>query len=150
MEKRCILVYASMTGNTEAMAEAIMGGLTQCGCHPAQLPMYKARAAQLLDYDYIMIGSYTWGDGEVPDEALDFYDELDDISLEGKKAAVFGSCDSNYLEYGAAVDQLEQKLRQRGAEIIVPSLKVDQAPKSRDIEMCRKFGEDFARNGDRY
>jgi flavodoxin I len=143
MGKHCILVYASMTGNTEAMAEAIVEGLIRCGCHPEQLPMYKAHAVQLLDYDCIMIGSYTWGDGEVPEEALDFYDELDDISLEGKKAAVFGSCDSNYVEYGAAVDQFEQKLRDRGAEIIVPSLKVDRAPKSWDIEQCKKFGERF-------
>jgi len=144
MKPKCILVYTSMTGNTEAMAKAIAEGLALGGCNPVQIPMYKAHARQLHDYDCILIGCYTWGDGEVPDEAMDFYEELSEISLTGKKGAVFGSCDSNYLEYGAAVDIFEQKLRQLGAEIIEPGLKVDQAPKSRDIETCRSFGTQFA------
>jgi flavodoxin I len=60
-----------------------------------------------------LLGAYTWGDGELPDDFLDFYDEMDRIQLIGKKAAVFGSCDSAYPKFGAAVDIVIKKLNER-------------------------------------
>ena len=50
----------------------------------------------LLEYEGILIGTHTWDDGEIPDEFMVFYEELDQFDLSGKKAGVFGSGDSFY------------------------------------------------------
>lgn len=72
---KLLVAYASMTGNTEEIAELIVEGITQGG-HEADLKsVTDCNASDVLDYDGFMIGVYTWGDGELPDEFLDFYEE---------------------------------------------------------------------------
>ncbi len=138
-----LLVYASMTGNTEEMAEAVAEGVKSTDESLTMKEVMDAYASEMADYDGILLGAYTWGDGELPDEFLDFFEEMDDVDLTGKKAAVFGSCDSSYAQYGAAVDILIDKLRERGCEVILDGLKVELTPKSDEKEQCRQFGSSF-------
>ncbi len=74
---------------------------------------------------------------------MDFYDGMDSVNLTGKKAAVFGSCDSSYPLYGAAVDILIEKLRERGAEVDLHGLKVELTPDEEEGEAGRAFGKKF-------
>ncbi|MFX3622932.1 MAG: flavodoxin [Ectobacillus sp.] len=143
---KIIMIFASMSGNTEEMADAIAQGIAEAGNADFEKIdiMSGPEASVLEEYDGILLGAYTWGDGELPDDFLDFYDEMDEVDLTGKKAAVFGSCDSAYPQYGAAVDILIEKLRERGAEIVLEGLKVELTPGAGDIEVCRNFGKGFA------
>lgn len=122
---KVIVVYASLTGNTEEMAEAIAAGAKEAGLEVTVKEAYDAKAGDLQDYDGIILGAYTWGDGELPDEFLDFYEDMDELNLSGKKAAVFGSGDTSYPDYCGAVDLIEKKLKALGAEIVTESLKFE-------------------------
>ncbi|GGA00151.1 flavodoxin [Paenibacillus marchantiophytorum] len=141
-----IVVFASMTGNTEEMAEAIAEGLQEAGIEPVVKNVIDTNAEEITKYDGIILGSYTWGDGDLADDFLDFYDEMDVIQLDGKKAAVFGSADSSYAEYGAAVDTLITKLKELGAEVTLDGLKVELSPSKDDKVLCREFGKQFVQS----
>ncbi|MCZ8524106.1 MULTISPECIES: flavodoxin [Paenibacillus] len=141
-----VLIFASMTGNTEDMADAVGEGVQSAGAELTQKNVMDTNASELEQYEGIILGAYTWGDGDLPDEFLDFYDELDEVDLTGKKAAVFGSCDSSYSAYGAAVDTLLEKLKERGAEIVAEGLKVELGPSAEEKEGCRSLGETMARS----
>jgi flavodoxin I len=138
-----IVVYASLTGNTEDMALKIVKGIKEAGIEPVVKNVDDVKPEDLLNYDGIVLGAYTWGDGELPDEFLDFYDDMDQLALEGKKAAVFGSCDSAYSQYGVAVDMLIDKLKERGADVVLEGLKVELTPTKADKETCLEFGKSF-------
>lgn len=140
-----IMVFASMTGNTEEMADAIAVGIREEGGNLVVKSVLDAEVSELERYDGILLGAYTWGDGELPDEFLDFYDDLDGAKLSGKCAAAFGSCDSSYSAYGAAVDLLTEKLGQAGANIVLPGLKIELAPDAAQQEECKQFGKQFVR-----
>ncbi|EPZ38834.1 MULTISPECIES: flavodoxin [Anoxybacillus] len=142
---KVIMVFTSMTGNTEEMAEAIAQGVREQGVELDVKEVLDATATELEQYDGILLGAYTWGDGELPDDFLDFYDELDDVDLTGKKAAVFGSCDSSYEKYGAAVDILIEKLQERGAEVVLEGLKIELTPTNEDKQLCIAFGREFSK-----
>ena len=142
---KAIMIFTSMTGNTEEMAEAIAEGVREQGIELNVKEVLDAVAVELEQYDGILLGAYTWGDGELPDDFLDFYDELDDVDLTGKKAAVFGSCDSSYEKYGAAVDILIEKLQERGAEVVLEGLKVELTPTNEEKQLCIAFGRNFAK-----
>lgn len=142
---KVIIVFASMTGNTEEMAEAVAAGVREAGIEPVLKSVVDSHAAELPDYDGILLGAYTWGDGELPDEFLDFYEEMDEIDLHGRKAAVFGSGDTSYAMFGAAVDTLAEKLKERGADVVQAGLKVELNPSNEDKELCRKLGFELAR-----
>ncbi|MBO1515199.1 flavodoxin [Metabacillus bambusae] len=138
------LIFASMSGNTEMMAQAIAKGVKEMGEQIEVIDVFDGPdVIDLESVDGILLGAYTWGDGELPDDFLDFYDEMDSIQLIGKKAAVFGSCDSAYPEFGAAVDILIKKLKERGAEVFSKELKIELTPGVKEIEECRTFGKKF-------
>lgn len=136
-----IIIFASMTGNTEEMADAVAEGVREAGIEPVVKEVMDAAAEELTGYDGVILGAYTWGDGELPDEFLDFYDDMDAVSLDGKKAAVFGSCDSAYPEFGAAVDTLIDKLQEIGAEVELEGLKIELSPSRDDKAKCREWGK---------
>lgn len=50
------------------------------------LILWIHEASILEQYDGIILGAYTWGDGDLPDDFLDFYDAMDSIDLTGKKS----------------------------------------------------------------
>jgi len=138
--KNVLMVFASMTGNTEEMADAVKEGLESGNAPITIKEVFDANASELELYDGIVLGAYTWGDGELPDEFLDFYEEMDEVDLSGKKAVVFGSADSSYPHFGAAVDILIAKLQERGCTVVAEGLKVEFSPSAEEKEQCRELG----------
>lgn len=124
---KVVLVYGSTTGNTEALSEHVAAGLKQAGADVRVKNVTDASVGELADYDAVVFGCSTWGAGELQDDFIDFYDGMDNASLEGKKAAVFGPGDSDdYPDtFCEAVDILEDALKKCGAEIVAESFKVD-------------------------
>ena len=100
-----------------------------------------------MDYDVIVLGSSTWGDGELQDDFVDFYDKMDKVSLTGKKAAVFGPGDKeSYPDtYCEAVNILEERLKKCGAEIIVKNFKVDGDIEP-VMEVAESWGEEIVKS----
>ncbi|MBU5352315.1 flavodoxin [Paenibacillus silvae] len=144
-----LVAFASMTGNTEEIAELIAEGITQSGHEVDLKSVTDCNAADVLDYDGFMIGVYTWGDGELPDEFLDFYEELDELDLSGRRAAVFGSGDTSYEQFCKAVDLTAEKLQERGAEVSPETLKIEYSPLEQEKETCRDFGKRFVAAGEK-
>lgn len=141
---KLLLVYASLSGNTEEIANTIVEGVNDDGFEIEVKEVTDVSPAELLDYDGIILGSYTWGDGDLPDEFLKFYEAMDELDLSGKKAAVFGSGDRAYEYFCGAVDLLENKLKERGAEVTLEGLRVEFAPSDdEEEERCKRFGSDF-------
>lgn len=88
-----IIVYASMSGNTEELAEAIAAGIQEAGIEPVLKNVIDTNVSELENYEGVLLGTYTWGDGDLPYEYEDFYEEMDDMNLQGHKFGVFGSAD---------------------------------------------------------
>lgn len=140
---KVLVAYASLTGNTEEMAELIVEGICQAGGEAVLKSVTECNAVEINSYEGVLLGAYTWGDGELPDEALDFYEEMDELDLTAMKSAVFGSGDTGYAIYCGAVDLIVEKLKERGAIILQDSLKIEYGPNAAEKEACRQFGRQF-------
>ncbi|OXM14061.1 flavodoxin [Paenibacillus herberti] len=141
---KIIIVCCSMTGNTEEMADAIAEGVREVGAQAVIRDIMDVEASELEQYEGILIGAYTWGEGDLPDEFLDFYEGMDAVNLEGRAAAAFGSGDTSYDIYCGAVDQVETKLKERGATVIAPGFKVEFNPTDVEKEELRALGRQMA------
>ncbi|KRG13021.1 flavodoxin [Lederbergia galactosidilytica] len=144
--KKIIIIYTSTTGSTEAIAEAIIEELKQNNELDLTVKdSFDATPAELHEYDGILIGTYTWDGGVVPDEFMDFYEELDEEDLTGKIAAVFGSGDSYYrYTYGAALSLFSKKLSELGAEIVLPNFLIELFPEDKDLASAQQFAKHFS------
>ncbi|MBP1969906.1 flavodoxin I [Virgibacillus natechei] len=140
---KLLMLYASGTGNTELMAEAMVAYLEDKN-HEVVTKTFDfdpIDVEELLEYDAILIGTHTWDDGDLPYEVEDFYEEIDDVNITGKLFGVFGSADSFYDTYGGAVNLMADRLSKAGAVLVPEQLKVDLEPDRVDIERCEQMAD---------
>ena len=115
-------------------------GLKNSGIDVLIKSVAEANPEELKNYDGIVLGCSTWGDGELQDDFIPFEKEMEKVDLSGKKAACFGPGDSAYPQFCKAVDVLEEKLKNCGAKIIIDSLKIDGKVESK-LEEAKDWGK---------
>lgn len=138
-----LVLYTSLTGNTETMAEEMIARLEQYD-HKLTAMSFgedEVEAEQLMGYDAILIGIYSWVDGDVPFEVEEFFDDLMDLDLGGKICGAFGSADSGYEQYGTATEMLYDELEEAGATMLTDKIIVDLEPEDEELERCRKLAD---------
>ncbi|WP_413523487.1 flavodoxin [Latilactobacillus curvatus] len=134
------VVYASMTGNNEEIAEIVEEALERLNVDVETTEISQADPADFEDSDICIVCSYTYGDdGDLPDEAVDFYEDLKDIDLTGKVYGVCGSGDTFYDDFCKVVDDFAAVFEQTGATKGSDVVKVDLSAEAEDIEHLEKF-----------
>lgn len=134
------VVYASMTGNNEEIAEIVEEALESLNVDVETTEISQADPADFEDSDICIVCSYTYGDdGDLPDEAVDFYEDLKDIDLTGKVYGVCGSGDTFYDDFCKVVDDFAAVFEQTGATKGSDVVKVDLSVEAEDIEHLEKF-----------
>ena len=90
--KKTGIFYGSSTGTTEAVANLIASKL---GIAPADVHDAGELTADLAgSYDVLILGTSTWGYGELQDDWYDAIKVLKGMDLHGKDVALFGCGDS--------------------------------------------------------
>lgn len=86
------IFFGSTTGNTEQLASDIAAqlGVAEADVHNVG----STQAEAVAPYDVLLLGSSTWGCGELQDDWYDFLDALKAMDLSGKKVGLFGCGDS--------------------------------------------------------
>ena len=135
------IIYASMTGNTEEIADIVGQKLEELGHDVEVDECTTVDASDFEDADLAIVATYTYGDGDLPDEIVDLYEDLADLDLSGKIYGVVGSGDTFYDYFCKAVDDFEEQFAQTGAEKGAESVKVDLAAEDEDIEKLEAFSE---------
>jgi flavodoxin I len=131
-----LIVYGSSKGRTGRMAEIFAEALKAAGCAPVLRNVFEARPEELNNYRYIVLGSSTYGQGDLQQDFLSFERGMDQLDLTGIKAAVFGSGNSRYAYYAEAVDILEAKVKILNARLLLPSFRqdmMDGSPEGEDV-----------------
>lgn len=87
------IFYGSSTGTTEDIAKRIAAKL---GVDASNLyDVAKASPSDLAGYEVLMLGSSTWGAGDLQDDWYDFLAKIKKLDLSGKLVAIFGCGDSS-------------------------------------------------------
>ena len=137
-----MIVYASLTGNTEACTEIIEKALEDLGIDVETVDCMQADPEDFLDVDICLVGTYTYGnDANLPDEILDFYEELAEIDLTGKIFGTYGSGDTFYEKFCKSVDDFTDQFKAIGAIEGAESVKVDLDPNDEDSEKLEFFAK---------
>lgn len=144
MMTKVAVVYASLTGNTRAGAEVLEEAFLDLGADVELFQTYDADPFDFDDYDIILVGVYTYGvNGQLPDEAVDFFEELEDVDWSDKVVGAFGSGDTFYEDlYCVAVDDFEKQLLSTGATLGAENVKYNLDPDMEAIEALEKFAEE--------
>ena len=114
------VIYGSTTGMTEAVAAKIANLLG------AQVFNVNAADAAAFDAELLVLGSSTWGVGDLQD---DWAAKLDEVkrNFAGKKVAVFGLGDSQGFadSFCVAAETIANAAKDAGATLVGEVLKID-------------------------
>ncbi|MBQ4200054.1 MAG: flavodoxin domain-containing protein [Kiritimatiellae bacterium] len=114
------VIYGSTTGMTEAVADKIAKALD------AQAFNIGAGDAAAFDAELLVLGSSTWGVGDLQD---DWAAKLDEVkrNFASKKVAVFGLGDSIGFadSYCVAAETIANAAKAAGATLVGEILKID-------------------------
>lgn len=137
------IVYASITGNDEDIAYVLTEKFEALGCDVDMSEVSQTDAADFEDSDICIIASYTYDQGIVPDEALDFFDDMHDLDLSGKVFGTCGSGDTFYEDFCRAVEEFTKVFEEVGAIRGSDSVKVELDPEQDDIDHLDNFAEEI-------
>lgn len=135
------VVYWSGTGNTQAMAEAVLAGAKEGGAEAELFMASEFDASKMGSYDAVAFGCPAMG-AEVLEES-EFQPMFDDLEgkLGGKKIGLFGSYGWGDGEW---MRNWEETCRNAGAALVDDGVMCNGAPNEEAVENCKALGKALA------
>ncbi len=127
-----LLIYGSLTGNTEGVSHKVQEILRTKG---KEIEVKNAIDSDLPDltapYETFILACSTWDDGLPASDFNDFIERISSNlpSLAGKKIAILGLGDSNYVHFCGATTIIEELfVGKMGGQKIIDTLRIDGYP----------------------
>ena len=136
--KKTAVVYWSGTGNTEAMAEAVLTGMKDAGADAVLYTAAEFSPSKLSELDAVAFGCPAMG-AEMLEES-EFEPMFSDCkgSLAGKKVALFGSYgwgDGDWMR------SWEDDCSASGIKLCCESVTCNETPDAQGLAACRLLGK---------
>ena len=110
------IFFASSTGNSEEIASKIASRLNDIEV----FDLSATKIEKINDYDKIILGGSTWGDGELNDDWEDVWGNFVKLNLSSKTIALFGLGDQESYsdEFCSALGIIYEQVNSMGARVI--------------------------------
>lgn len=138
------IVFATITGNSEEIADILADRLAVRGVAVQETEISQTDAYEFIQSDLLIASIYTYDQGKLPEESLDFCADLQTLKLTNKIYGVTGSGDKYYGQYyNIAVDQFSELFEKLGAQAGTARLKIELEPDEQDIEDLDRFAHNL-------
>ena len=135
------VVYWSGTGNTEAMASAVVDGVRESGAEAELFTASEFDASMLSSFDAVAFGCPSMGSEQLEDSEFEPMFNSCEGDLGGKKIALFGSYGWGDGEW---MRTWEDTCRSDGAVLACESVICCEAPDDEALAACRALGRKLA------
>lgn len=135
------IVYWSGTGNTEAMANAVLEGIKEAGAEGTLYTASEFSADLMDDFDAVAFGCPSMGVEQLEDGEFEPMFNSCEENLSGKKIALFGSYgwgDGEWMRNWA------ETCRNDGAVLACDFVICCDAPDEEAVAACKELGKTLA------
>lgn len=131
------IVYWSGTGNTQAMANAVLEGAKEKGAEAVMLTTAEFDAAMIPAFDAIAFGCPAMGAEVLEEEEFEPMFSACESLLKDKRIALFGSYGWGDGEW---MRNWEESCVSDGAKLACDSVICNEAPDDDALNACKKLG----------
>jgi len=142
-KNKVVIVYETMWGATDKMAKQIALGVARQG---AEVKLYNIAESdrtevitQMLSAGGFLFGSSTHDNDMLPNIAA-FLEIVKGLKLKNRMVSFFGS----YGWAGGAVSEMQEMLKNSGADFVMPGISFKYNPDEAELVGCAEFGFNFA------
>lgn len=136
--KKALVIYWSGTGNTKAMAEAVLVGMKEAGGRGALLEPGQVDASTFSGVDAVALGCPAMGAEVLEEMEFEPMFEGCKTSLIGKRVALFGSYGWGDGEW---MRSWEKNCDDTGISLACDSVICQEAPDEDALSACRALGK---------
>lgn len=115
------VLYGTESGNSESLADQMAKAAKAQGFKAKAVNMADTKVAKLKDIENLLVIISTWGEGDPPETATDFYEEfMSDKApkLENTRFSVLGLGDTSYEDFCKMSKDFDARLEALGAKRI--------------------------------
>ena len=131
------VVFWSGTGNTQAMADAVVEGASAKGAEVSIFEAYKFGPDQVAGFDGIAFGCPAMGSEVLEEDEFEPMFASVEGSLSGKKVALFGSYGWGD---GTWMRDWEDRCAAAGISLAAESVMANDAPGAAELDACKALG----------
>jgi len=143
-EKGVVIVYGSMYGNTERMADEIarelsVNGIKNIRIYDASKTHISYIISDIWKYNGLILGSCAYN-GSIFSPMKDLINKLEMLGIKNRKIALFGSSSWS----GGGLKTLEKWAENMKFETVGPKYETRNTPNDVDYEKCREIARSIA------
>ncbi|MEM9018294.1 MAG: flavodoxin domain-containing protein, partial [Verrucomicrobiota bacterium] len=125
---RAVFLYGSQSGNAQALSEGFAERMNSDGWSAVTVDMEDYATIKLEEESLVLVVTSTWGEGDPPDNAVDFWAAFSSDSqakMPKTRFSVLSLGDTNYADFCEMGKRMDARLEELGAERIASRIDCD-------------------------